>query len=160
MTPFCASCGTKTESDWNSCPECGSKLSEQKLDGGSQPAVPKQPQQPQTSQYRPAYNPYQKPTTYPQGQTTYPRSQGTYPRSQTAYPSTNGFGIASLICALIGLCFMGWIFGIIAIILGGIGKTRDYNPGVAVAGIVIGIIDLCCGIFNFVYILPFLFYLL
>jgi len=155
MTPFCASCGTKTEADWNSCPECGSNLKEQKLDGGSQPAAPKQPQtyQPPPSQYRPAYNPYQKPTTYPRAQTT-------YPKTQNAYPSTNGFGIASLICALIGLCFLGWIFGIIAIILGVIGKTRDYNSGIAVAGIVIGIIDLCCGIFNFVYILPFLFYLL
>ena len=157
MTPFCASCGTKTESDWNSCPECGSNLSEQKLDGGSQPAVPKQPQsyQPSPSQYRPAYNPYQKPTTYPRGQTT-------YPRSKNIQSASSGFGIASLIVAIIGLCVsgvmgIGFFLGIIAIILGAIGKARDYSSGFASAGIAIGVIDLCCSIYPMIYLFSFLF---
>ena len=65
---------------------------------------------------------------------------------------SNTNGIISLIFALVGLFvgwipFLGWfgiIFPIIAIIFGAIGIKKDDSHGMAIAGLVIGIISLLC----------------
>ena len=51
-----------------------------------------------------------------------------------------GYGIASLILAIIGIFIAGIILGPIAIILGAIGRKKDDSPGLATAGLIIGII--------------------
>ena len=51
-----------------------------------------------------------------------------------------GYGIASLILAIIGIFFLGIILGPIAIILGVMGRKRDDSKGLATAGLIIGII--------------------
>lgn len=50
------------------------------------------------------------------------------------------YGIVSLILAIIGLFILGIILGPIAIILGVIGRKKDDSPGLATAGLIIGII--------------------
>jgi len=50
------------------------------------------------------------------------------------------YGIVSLILAIIGLFILGIILGPIAIILGAIGRKKDDSPGLATAGLIIGII--------------------
>lgn len=65
---------------------------------------------------------------------------------------SNTNGIISLIFAIVGLfigCipFIGWIgifFPIVAIIFGAIGIKKDDSNGMAIAGLVIGIISLLC----------------
>lgn len=66
---------------------------------------------------------------------------------------SNTNGIISLIVALVGLFiswflvfffFIGFIFPVVAIIFGAIGISRDDSKGMAIAGLVIGIIDLLC----------------
>jgi len=51
-----------------------------------------------------------------------------------------GYGIASLILAIIGIFVGGIILGPIAIILGIMGRKRDDSKGLATAGLIIGII--------------------
>jgi hypothetical protein len=61
-------------------------------------------------------------------------------------PGTNGFAVASLICSIVGFCavFIGGLLGILFGVLG-ISKAKQTNgrgKGMAIAGIVIGIITL------------------
>ena len=58
----------------------------------------------------------------------------------------NTKGIISLICGIIGLFFAGIIFGIIAIILGVMGRKSDDSPMIATIGLILGIIDVVCAI--------------
>jgi len=65
---------------------------------------------------------------------------------------SNTNGIISLIFGLIGLCggwlipipFLPWIFPIVAIIFGIIGIMKDDSHGMAIAGLVLGIISILC----------------
>ena len=52
------------------------------------------------------------------------------------------------------LYFTDVISGTLAIILGIIGQNKDSNPSMAAGGLVLGIIDIVCGI----VFLPFLFF--
>ena len=60
--------------------------------------------------------------------------------------SGGGFAIVSLICSLVGLLFYGLIFGIIAVIFGLLGLNSK-RSGLAVAGLVIGTIDIVVVLF-------------
>nr|MDO8113687.1 hypothetical protein [Candidatus Sigynarchaeota archaeon] len=51
--------------------------------------------------------------------------------------------IIALILGIIGL-FIFWWLGIIAIVLGAIGNAKEGKNGMAIAGIVLGIIDVVC----------------
>ena len=72
----------------------------------------------------------------------------------------NTFGIIGLIVAIFALCvapfvpfipFGVWIFPIVAIIISGIGIAKDDKNGMAIAGLVIGIVALICwGLLGFI----------
>lgn len=134
MSPYCINCGREIEESWNSCPNCGKALKESLV-------VQEQPiQRPSPQTPPPQYQTLQYPRTY--------SSRG-----------VNNFGIAAVICGLIGPFFgffiLGNIYGaivfsLITIVLGGIGIGRDDNNIISIIGLVIGIADfVCCLIFYF-----------
>ena len=69
---------------------------------------------------------------------------------------SNTFGIISLIFGLIALCggwlislfinipFLGWLWPGVAIVFGIIGIIKDDSHGMAIAGLVLGIVSLVC----------------
>jgi len=69
--------------------------------------------------------------------------------------SKNGLGIASLVCAIIGFFCCG-ILSIVAIILGAVGISKDDEPGMAKAGLIIGIISLVVSILILVFAFSFI----
>jgi len=69
----------------------------------------------------------------PVGQQTMPGQVYLQPQKQP----TNGLGVASLICGIVGLCT--FLPSIAAVILGAIGMRKPYGKGLAIAGLIIGI---------------------
>jgi len=132
MTPFCPNpdCGAVIEENLNRCPECELDLNAQQLD--EKPQYTLLP--PKSSQ----------PPTY------------TYKAKSFQMPSSNGFGTLSLVLAIIGFFCFAYVFGPIAMILGGIGISKDDSPSKAKAGLVIGIFVLCFGIISLIFSIPFL----
>ncbi len=132
--PYCTNCGSEIEDTWNICPNCGKDLKE--LQAPQQQTISLVQQQPQQTPQPYQAQPFQK---------TYSSSRG------------NIFGAVALICGLIGLIsaflYFGIVLGIIAIVLGGIGLGRDDNNGMAVIGIIFGIIDIV--LFVLVYLIIF-----
>lgn len=69
---------------------------------------------------------------------------------------SNSFGIVSLIFGIIGLCggwligvflpipYIGYLFPGVAIVFGIIGIIKDDSHGMAIAGLVLGIVSLVC----------------
>lgn len=126
------------------CPVCGfdmaaQKTSLQRYDGEPQQNYNNGPQQ----NYN--YGPQQ----YNSGYQQPPYNYG-YQQPGIDYRKTSGMGIASLVCSLIGLFFfgIGFILGPLAIIFGGVGISQcNRQPnvykgkGLAIAGLVIGIIE-------------------
>ncbi|KUI40344.1 DUF4190 domain-containing protein [Mycobacterium sp. GA-2829] len=107
------------------------------------PSTPPPPYPPQQQPYQ--YGPY--PGGYPP-----PPGQYGYGYPQQSAPK-NGLGIASLVVAIIGLLsvFGGLVLGIVAVILGVIGRGRAKrgeatNGGVAMAGIVLGVLGVIVSI--------------
>jgi hypothetical protein len=74
-----------------------------------------------------------------------------------APPGYSGLAIGGFVCSLLGLLCFGPLFGIIAIILGGIalsGMNRVGNPkgkGLAIAALIIGVLDIVFGIVGIIY---------
>lgn len=65
--------------------------------------------------------------------------------AQTPAPATvpgKGLGIASLVCGIVSFFCFGVILGILAVVFGGVAKSKGYKGGMATAGIVLGIIGL------------------
>jgi hypothetical protein len=67
------------------------------------------------------------------------------PQMTPPAPASNGMAIAALVCGIIGLFIFEIILGPLAIIFGGLG-LRNANrgsgrKGLAIAGLVLGIID-------------------
>jgi hypothetical protein len=66
----------------------------------------------------------------------------------TARPNQvgNGLAIAGLVCGLVGLFFVNYILGPLAIIFGGVGLSRANrgagHKGMSLAAIILGIVDL------------------
>jgi len=139
MTPFCPECEAVIEENWNRCPECECELNlnGQQLDEKSQ-------QSDENSQYTLLPPKSSQPPTY------------TYKAKSFQMPSSNGFGTLSLILAIIGCFCFAYVFGPIAMILGGIGISKDDSPSRAKAGLVIGIFVLCFGIISLIFSIPFL----
>lgn len=119
---------------------------------GQQQSYPQQPYpgQPYPGQQQPypPQQPYQY-GAYPGSYPPPPQGYG-YP-AQTA--PKNGLGIASLVVAIIGLLsvFGGIVLGVVAVILGFLGRGRAKrgeatNGGVAMAGIVLGVLGVVVGI--------------
>lgn len=114
------------------------------------------PQQQQPYGQQPPYPPQQPYPPYPYGAYP-PPPQGSYGGYPGGYPMQtapkNGLGIASLIVAIIGLLsvFGGILLGVVAVILGVLGRGRAKrgeatNGGVAVAGIVLGVLGIIVSI--------------
>lgn len=65
--------------------------------------------------------------------------------AQPVAQSRNGLAIAGFVCSLVGLFLLGVVLGPLGIIFGGIGLTRARsgapNRGLAIAAILIGIVD-------------------
>ena len=110
------------------------------------------PQAAPSYQY-PYQSPYQ-PGQYPGGYPVQP--QQPYHGYQPPAQPRNGFGIASLVLAIIALLsvwsvFAGVILGLIAVIIGILGRGRvkrgiANNGGVAIAGIVLGALAIIVGL--------------
>jgi hypothetical protein len=131
MSPYCTYCGNELEASWNVCPKCGKVLNE--------PEVPQAQQQPQQAQYHPLYQPQQPQTQQYQ---------------QAPAPSKGyNYGTIALICGIIGIptgfFYFGPVLGVIAIIMGGMGLTKDDNPAIAVIGLILGVVDLIFFFFFF-----------
>jgi hypothetical protein len=66
-------------------------------------------------------------------------------QTQTARAS-NGLAVAGFVCALVGLLIFQFILGPLGIIFGGVGWARANHgaprKGLAIAGVIIGAIDL------------------
>lgn len=105
------------------------------------PNVPQQPQQPQAPQYAPQQPQYQAP------QYQAPQYQYQY---QIAPRQVNGMGIAGFVLALVGAVFF-WcpildaILSLLAVIFSGFGMRKE-PKGLAIAGLVIGLIALVVGV--------------
>jgi hypothetical protein len=58
----------------------------------------------------------------------------------------NGLAVAGLVCGLVGLLFINYILGPLAIIFGGVGLSRANrgagHRGMSLAAIILGIVDL------------------
>lgn len=119
MSPYCMECGGEIEESWNACPKCGKVRKEVNV---PQPRPVAQPQP------QPLPQPYQ---------------TRLYQRSYSMRGEKN-YGTAALVCGILGLFCGGIIFGIGAIILGALGLGRDENTGMAVLGLVLGVIDFVC----------------
>jgi uncharacterized membrane protein YvbJ len=144
--PYCPQCGTKIETQWNACPNCGYDLKQEfelikaNSQGTNQPHYERFSSDQQQENYRPI-------------------------RTYSASPiNTNGiialiFGLLGF-CCIIGSFYLIFIFAVIAIVFGAIGMKKDEKPQMAKIGLVLGIIDLACGIFFIVMMLPFIFYFL
>ena len=139
MTPFCPNpdCGAEIEENWNRCPECELDLNAQQSDENSQ-------QSDENTQYTLLPPKSSQPPTY------------TYKAKSFQMPSSNGFGTISVVLAIIGCFCFAYIFGPIAMILGGIGISKDDRPSRAKAGLVFGIFVLCFGIISLIFSIPFL----
>lgn len=73
--------------------------------------------------------------------------------------SKNGLGIGALVCGILGFCCWG-ILPVVAIILGAIGISKDDEPGMAKAGLILGIISLIISILLAVFLWSFVLTLL
>ncbi len=98
--------------------------------------------QPYQGQPQAAQPYYGQPAQYPP-----PPGYG-YPQSSSG---TNGLGVAGFVCGLVGLIFfwipfLGIILALLGVTMGGIGmqqaKRTNSAPGLAIAGLVLGIVAL------------------
>jgi hypothetical protein len=77
-------------------------------------------------------------------------SENTTTASPSRTSSSNGLAIAALVCGLVGLLAFSVILGPLAIVFGGVGLSRAKkgarHRGMAIAGVVLGVIDLILGV--------------
>jgi uncharacterized membrane protein YdbT with pleckstrin-like domain len=134
---FCPECGTKIVASWNVCPDCGHNLKSELVNQQpTQAQSPKETYSQQNLQYQPRqYQPY-----------------GNRSRSN----NTNG--IVALIFGLLGLFGVIPVVGsIIGIALGAIGKSKDDDPRMAKAGLIIGIIGIVVWIAFYLWLFSWIF---
>ena len=128
---FCKHCGANCPDNAQICSACGSNLTmQQPAQVAYQQAQPQQPQQPQYQQ------PYQQPQQMP-----YQPGQMPYPQPAAPAPG-KGLAVAGMILGIISLFCFPYIAGLLAIIFGGVAMGKGYRGGMAVAGIVCGIIGI------------------
>ena len=131
MSTFCTNCGRELEESWNICPDCGKSLKET--------TVP-QTHPTRHSQLQSSPQPTPQPHRVQPPQYTHTKVVG-----------ETKFGAGALACGIIWLIF-GFFYGssifgfplfrIVAIILGGIGISRDNNKSMAIGGLILGIIGI------------------
>ena len=67
----------------------------------------------------------------------------------------SAISVVALIFGILGFC-CGVIFGPIAIICGAIGMRREEGRGLAIAGLVLGIVTLLCWLLVIILLFPFI----
>lgn len=125
----CTNCGNQIADNAMNCPFCGAPVAKQPI------------QQPYGQQPygQPMQQPYGMPMQQPYGM-----------------QKTNGAAVAGFVLSIVGLFLTLWgiipIIGIVlsAIALKTIGQTGEKGKGLAIAGLVIGIIDLVWVLFAFI----------
>jgi hypothetical protein len=143
---FCFRCGASMPDDAKACPQCAAPVEVAPPPPPVRQPEPQQPQaqQPQASQQATSawLNVPTVPAQYPQGQ---PYAQ--IPQYQQQAPATDGKATASLVCGILSvlLCFIGFLIGIPAIILGHVSRGniqrsggRLQGGGMATAGLILG----------------------
>ena len=114
---FCPQCGTKVVASWNVCPNCAHNLKSERVN--QQPAQPQIPVQ------------------------AYPQKKSQQQPLDYRPRNNNNNGIIALIFGLLGLFSVVPIVGsILGIVFGAIGKKKDDDHRMAVAGLVLGIIGI------------------
>ncbi len=125
--------GTQWTNDYTDVPQSTSPV---------QPvAQPVQPVAQPVQPYAQSAQPYTQPVNaYTNPAAAQVNAQPLY--AQAAAPSqTNGFAIAALICGIAGMCpLLPFIASIAAIVLGALGRKKENGKGMALAGLIIGII--------------------
>ncbi len=76
--------------------------------------------------------------------------------SDYAYYDNGGWAVASFLCAILGF-MLPFLFPILAIIFGGIGLKHEKNRGLAIVGLVMGLLELILTILFIALILTILF---
>lgn len=119
----CATCGATNHDDTVKCAACGTFYN---------PPAPSAPPS--------VYGSYMPPV--PPAYTTI--TPPVYTPPPTAYGQGYGYAVASLILGIIACISLGWgwIHSILAIVFGGIAKSKGYYDQMATTGIVLGIISL------------------
>lgn len=135
----CMNCGHMCAPDAQVCPSCG---------GEPSPAAPSRPERSrppaETAATQPPQTAAEAPQTGPA--VTYLGNVGPPPHARE--PKTSGMAIASFVLSLCGFFCAGMILGTLAVIFGGVALAKiNSDPqlggkGLAIAGLVIGIIDL------------------
>ncbi len=90
---------------------------------------------------------------------TAPPPPAGYQYGQGLPARNDGRAVAALVCGIVGLLFGGFILGVIAIVLGVMGRNAIRSSGgtlkgagMATAGIVLGIFDIFAGVFVFIWL--------
>ncbi|MBR6502870.1 MAG: DUF4190 domain-containing protein [Clostridia bacterium] len=118
----CKNCGFDNNDQSQFCVNCGTVLEQ-----------PQQAQQPN----------YQQPYNQPNYQQPYAPQYNNYVPYQQSMPIPGkGLGITSMVLGIISFFCASFITGILAIIFGGVAKSKGYRGGMATAGIVCGIISI------------------
>jgi lipopolysaccharide export LptBFGC system permease protein LptF len=134
MLNFCPNCGTKIEGELRICPFCGDALQTEQV-----VSIPQQQSIPSYLSI-PSYNQYPSQT----------------PIMIHPTKKSNALGIVALVFSLLGLLILPIVGSIVAIITGSIGRSKDNSPGLATAGLVIGIIGLIFWVIGITFIVLFM----
>jgi hypothetical protein len=106
-------------------------------------------------QYPPSYPPpspsYPPPPSYPESAPQYAPPQGYGYAAPPMAPATSGWAIASLVCAIIGFSILAIIFGYVARNEIRNSGGRITGDGLALAGLIIGWIELALGVLAVVF---------
>ena len=125
------------------------ETAQQAAPGFQQPAQPTaQPVQPVVPQAQPVQPQIMQNNPYDYGQ----QYMGSQSYMQPPVAQSNGAAIAALICGIVGLCVGPVSIG--AIIAGAIGMKKPVNKGMAIAGLVMGIIGAVGWLLYLIFFFP------
>lgn len=135
---FCKYCGANCPDNAQICSACGSNLTmqQQPAQAAYQQAQPQQPQYQQPQYQQPQQPQYQQPQQVP-----YQPGQMPYPQPVMPAPG-KGLAVAGMILGIISLFCFPVVTGLLAIIFGGVAMGKGYRGGMAVAGIVCGLLGI------------------
>ena len=122
----CKNCFAENNDGAAFCTNCGAPLEAQPQAPVAEPAAP---------QYE-APQQYTAPVQQPYGYNPAPT-----PAPNAPQPG-KGFAIAGMVCGIVSFFCFGVILGILAIVFGGVAKSKGNRSGMATAGIVCGAVGL------------------
>lgn len=127
----CKNCGSYNDDTAKFCIGCGSVLSEQQEN--SDPCGSDQ-----------GYNDCDNVNTPPVYNQTgnFNQYPPVAPNNANASVSGKGLAVAGMVCGIVSFFCFGIVLGILAIVFGGVAKSKGYKGGMATAGIVCGIVGL------------------